>query len=297
MKKVLLAGKSGIIGSHIYKYLIDKYNVFSITRSKEDLAPNRFFCDLNNLDQVAEFVDTYPKFDSLIFLVGLAHSKGKNKELKEFDKVNFLTLYNLLNLLEKKSKVPNQIIFSSTISVYGESYKTDYYFEDSIKNGQTPYAVTKSKAEDFLLNKYSDKSWILRFSPVYAPNFERNIYKRIKIGSLFFRVGDGEKKLSLCNVKNIVKAVNCILNNKVPNGIYNISDTKEYTYNDLLNFYKAKKVAKVPFLIIKFLLVIGGMLRNNFLKDNSLKLLSNNLYPSQKISKHIKLNSLLENDS
>ena len=37
-----------------------------------------------------------------------------------------------------------------------------------------------------------------------------------------------------------------ILKDKIPNGVYNISDYKIYNYNDLLNVQKVKNLIRIP---------------------------------------------------
>ena len=54
-------------------------------------------------------------------------------------------------------------------------------------------AVSKA----YLLNKYADISWILRFAPVYCSDFRLNIKRRTRIGGRFYRVGKGFIKFSL----------------------------------------------------------------------------------------------------
>ena len=98
----------------------------------------------------------------------------------------------------------------------------------------SPYAITKLKAEKFLKKKYYDKSWILRLAPVYSDGFSMNIDRRTKMKSFFYRVGNGNTKLSLCNIENINFVSKAITNDNVPSGTYIISDHSAYTYNDLL---------------------------------------------------------------
>ena len=141
-------------------------------------------------------IEKLPKIDALIFLVGLAHKKGIGKEIDEFRKVNSQTLVNLLSALKEQAKLPNKIIFASTISVYGETKSQNIYLEDSVKKPFSPYAITKLESEDYLLSNFPTQSWILRFAPVYASNFQLNINRRTKTGNRFYKVGKGTKKLS-----------------------------------------------------------------------------------------------------
>ena len=87
--------------------------------------------------------------------MGLAHAKGKGKDLPEFKKVNYQTLVNLLSALAENNKVPDKIIFASTISVYGEKYHQRIYDEEFEQTPFSPYAITKLEAEQHLLKKYS----------------------------------------------------------------------------------------------------------------------------------------------
>ena len=107
-------------------------------------------------------------------------------------------------------------------------------------------------------------------------------------------MGDGSKKLSLCNVENIGFAVQGILDDKIPSGIYNVSDENNYSYNDLIYYSNAKWILPIPHCLVKGLYYIGKLTNNIFLKENSIKLISDNVFPSNKIRQHIQLPSKLE---
>jgi nucleoside-diphosphate-sugar epimerase len=293
-KPILLAGANGNIGSFIFEKLNKEYAITRVDYTQGILGDNYFSLDLTNELEVSTFSKTSPKHNALIFLVGLAHKKGKGQEFEEFRRINKQTLVNLLSALEVQGKLPNKIIFSSTISVYGEKMNKNIYNEDSDKNPFSPYAVTKLEAEEFLLKNYGAQTWILRFSPVYASDFQLNINRRTRAGSLFYKVGNGSKKLSLCNLENIGAVVQDILKEKVPAGVYNISDEIEYSYNDLLNHVNAKWIVRIPAFIVNGLYYIGKMVKNIFLKENATKLLSDNIFPSDKIQTYINLPATLD---
>ena len=196
---------------------------------------------------------------------------------------------NLLTALQEKNKLPEKIIFSSTISVYGEKYHQSVYVEDSGKNSFSPYAVTKLEAEHYLMENFENSSWILRFAPVYSSNFQLNINRRTKIGNNYYKVGKGNKKLSLCNIENIKTAVIGIIQGNIPAGIYNLSDSKEYSYNYLLTWCTAKKVIRIPQFVVKILYLFGKIINNTFLKENTVKLLTDNIFPADKIRSFIDL--------
>jgi len=195
--------------------------------------------------------------------------------------------------MKKYKKVPEKIIFSSTISVYGENKHKETFDEKSKLNPKSPYALSKVSAEKYLGLNFSENSWILRFAPVYGDNFTLNIDRRTKIKNFFYRPGDGAKKMSLCNIFNINSVVEAIIKNEVPSGIYNISDRKYYTYNDLLKKVNAKSFIRIPNIFFHLSLLIGTFFKINFLAENSIKLLTNNFYPSKKIQYFVNLDHKL----
>jgi len=293
MNNILLVGANGFIGSFLYKELKKEFPITSIDYSTGAIENDFFTLDLTQKPEIEDFAKKCTQFDTLIFLVGLAHKKGKGKDLSVYRNINTQTLINLLSSLKEQGKLPVKIIFASTISVYGEKYDRYIYDEKSQNRPFSPYAVTKLKAEEFLVKHYADKSWILRFAPVYSSDFLLNINRRTKTGNSFYRVGKGERKLSLCNIENIKTAVNGIIQGNVPQGIYNISDTVEYSYNNLLSWSNAKKVIRVPQFAIKLLYVLGKLINNTFLKENMVKLITDNIFPSDKIRSFIDLPSTL----
>ena len=63
------------------------------------IEDNFFHLDLTNKVDVEIFSKKSPKCDALIFLVGLAHKKGKGQELEQFRLINKQTLINLVSRL------------------------------------------------------------------------------------------------------------------------------------------------------------------------------------------------------
>ena len=137
-KGVLLTGANGNIGSFLYSKLKDGVDLQSISISKRINKEYVTQVNLADINEVIALVEAAPHFDSLIFLVGLAHKKGKGQELDEFRRINKQTLVNLLSILEDKNKLPDKLIFASTISVYGETMNQNIYKEGSNKNPFSP---------------------------------------------------------------------------------------------------------------------------------------------------------------
>jgi hypothetical protein len=116
-----------------------------------------------------------------------------------------------------------------------------------------------------------------------------NIDRRTKLYDLYFRVGNGNSKLSLCNIINIKESFRAILKGDVPKGIYNISDSKIYNYNDLLQYQKAKYILSIPNFFIYIIYVLTKRFNIVAIKENAIKLLKDNTYPANKLMKYVNL--------
>ena len=286
---ILLAGSNGIIGSQLFSDLSLKNSVLGIG-NEEIILKNYSRLDLTDKNKVSSFIKKNEKFSILVFLTGLAHSKGKGAEYNKFFAVNVQTLMNLLEVMKSQNKLPGKIIFSSTISTYVEKYSVTEYHEDSEQTPKSPYAITKVEAEKYLLANYGDISWILRFAPVYTSDFKLNIERRTKIKGKYYRIGNGKNKLSILSINNITDVISSIIEEKVPSGIYNISDSIDYTFNDLLKSTSANGIIQIPSFLVKMLYFLNKPMGINFINENSIKLLTHNVYPSTKIQKFVKLN-------
>ena len=64
---------------------------------------------------------------------------------------------------------------------------------------------------------------------------------------------------------------------------------------DLLERFSTSIVIKIPKIFIRFSMLVGIVLKNRFIIDNSIKLISDNLYPSKKLNEFIKLDKNIWN--
>ena len=86
--RILIVGGNGYIGSHLYSQLEQQASVTSIDYGNGPAEKDFINLDLTNTDKINDFVANCDHVDVLIFLVGLAHAKGKGKEFPEFKKIN-----------------------------------------------------------------------------------------------------------------------------------------------------------------------------------------------------------------
>ena len=312
MKRIVITGVNGIIGSELSGRFIDKgYFVIGIdrTESKEKEGNSEQFeyikLDITDKDRVQQFFSDL-HFDYLIHCAALVHKNSPDLSLDNFMKINFEGTKNIFNSVvgDKSNSGFGGAIFFSTIEVYGGEGRDKVISEDDECKPITFYGQSKVAAEKYLLklNKESKLPIIvLRLAPVYSKDFLRNVKRRVLIGGdkFFYRVGDGEQRISLCSKNNVIDVVEACIEGKVPFGeVFNVADDKVYSFNDLLNYFRElmcrnRITVKIPKCIVylgaKLLsLIFSG--RKERLLSIYYKLTKDNVYAIEKAKKLFKYN-------
>lgn len=290
--KILITGVNGFIGSHIYNELKDKHDVIGISRSSSSNICNQYIsCDLTDKNSLTDVIKKHRDIDIIVHCAALAHNKGNDLSFDRFQKVNYGVTKDLVDLSNEYLNL-KQFIFLSTISVYGERMDKSIYKEDDECYPKSPYAVAKKKSEEYIGDNCKSSYFMLRLAPVYSDTFKLNIQRRTELKGINYIVGKGDNKLSLCNVKNITDVLSNIIDGNVSqNEIYNISDEKEYSFIYMLDINNVSKFKIIiPKFAIKMLYGINKVtLKKQFIEENSIKLLTDNIYSSEKIRKSIDL--------
>ena len=166
MKKIIVTGGSGFIGSNLIEYLIKK-KYFVINIDKLSYAANsynlinidkknyRFIkADINNRKKILKILNKFQP--SAIFnLAAETHVDRSIDDPKDFINSNILGVYNLLETIKaytKRRKKKLKLIHISTDEVYGDilSGRSN---ENFAYKPSSPYAATKASA-DHLIKAY-----------------------------------------------------------------------------------------------------------------------------------------------
>ena len=183
MNKILVTGGLGYIGSHTvvalqkagYEVIIiddlsnTEIGVLDRITSISGIKPSYFEIDLKDQDKVNEFFKSN-KIDGIInFAAHKAVGESVEKPLMYY-RNNLLGLINLLDAM--KDFDTDNIIFSSSCTVYGQADKMPINEQTPLKKPESPYGKTKQMGEEILEDFSSafDKNVIcLRyFNPVGA---------------------------------------------------------------------------------------------------------------------------------
>src|SRR6056300_1058018 len=156
MKNILLTGGAGYIGSHVTNLLIDQgYNVTIIdsliTGNKTLINPKAKFinCDIADTKNISEVLINN-QFDIVMHFAGLIRVDESVNEPEKYNEFNFEKAKIFLNICFENGL--KEVIFSSTASVYGNPIKNNVSENDEL-NPLNPYAETKLKLENFLIDK------------------------------------------------------------------------------------------------------------------------------------------------
>ena len=156
MKNILLTGGAGYIGSHVTNLLIDQgYNVTIIdsliTGNKTLINPKAKFinCDIADTKYISEVLINN-QFDIVMHFAGLIRVDESVKEPEKYNEYNFEKAKIFLDTCFENGL--KKVIFSSTASVYGNPIQDNVSENDEL-NPLNPYAKTKLKLENFLINK------------------------------------------------------------------------------------------------------------------------------------------------
>tara|TARA_E500000331_G_scaffold123539_1_gene121051 strand:+ start:17256 stop:18155 length:900 start_codon:yes stop_codon:yes gene_type:complete len=283
MKKILLTGASGFLGSYILDSLQNNnYKVIKVGRSeKSDI---KIDLSLTKLSKIT--------VDYVIHVAGKAHLVPKTqKDNEEFFKVNYNGTNNLLHGLDTTKL--KSIIFISTVAVYGKE-EGELIGENSPLLGKTPYALSKIQAEQSIIdfgNTHNIATVVLRLPLVTGVNplgNLRSIIKAIKKG-YYFRIGKGEARKSIISASDVAYLIPELFN---LNGVYNLTDISHPTIYEIdsiiANKFK-KKIKSIPVYLIKVIAKIGDIFYFFPFNSSKVEKLTKNLtFSNKKLFNEIK---------
>ncbi len=244
MKKILITGASGFIGSFLVETALSRhYEVYAALRKTSNTSyledPRITYIEL-------DFSDTYelsrkilkaPYFDYVIHNAGVTRAFYK----KDYLTSNYEYTKNLIDAFISLKKVPEKFIYMSSLAAYGpgDPLKLMPVKSSDIPRPVTSYGRSKLASEKYLKSLRNFPYLIIRPTAVYGPR-EKDLLTVFKLINKNLEIFVGLKKqyLSFIYVKDLAEAVFLALESNIINRDYFVSDGNVYDGNMLGNIIR-----------------------------------------------------------
>jgi dTDP-glucose 4,6-dehydratase len=263
MKKYLITGGAGFIGSHFIEMLLNHeedalvYNLDKLTYAgKHENMPffdvkRHFFIQGDICDQtlVSNLFKTH-NFDVVVNFAAESHVDNSIDEPSIFMQTNIIGVVNLLNNAKRywKDYTSHLFIQISTDEVYGSLGRDGLFDEDSFIRPNSPYSSSKASADLIAMSYYKTYGLpvvITRSSNNFGPRQDKEkLVPKTILNSLngvkIPLYGNGKNVRDWIYVKDNCNAILQLLKSALIGQVYNIGGLNERTNLEIIEIILSK---------------------------------------------------------
>jgi len=258
MKKILITGGAGFIGSHVVRKMVREYPDWQIINldqltyagNLENLrdvenSPNYHFIrgDINNVPFLEKLFGEHD-IDGVIHLAAESHVDRSIAEPMSFIHTNIVGTVNLLNVCRHhwKEEAGKRFYHISTDEVYGSLGQEGLFTEETAYDPRSPYSASKASSDHLVRayhHTYGLPVVLSNCSNNYGPNQFPEKLIPLAIHNILHRkpipvYGQGENVRDWLYVEDHASAIDLIFRQGVSGRTYNIGGINEWKNIDLI---------------------------------------------------------------
>ncbi|MFN8256617.1 MAG: dTDP-glucose 4,6-dehydratase [Bacteroidales bacterium] len=259
IKKLLITGGAGFIGSHVARLFVNKYPEYQIVNLDKltyagnlqnlndiEAKPNYVFIKGDILDAglLKQIFDEF-QFDGVIHLAAESHVDRSISSPLDFINTNVVGTANLLNAAREawNGNFDGKLFYHiSTDEVFGSLGKEGYFTEKTAYDPRSPYSASKASSDHLVrayFHTYKLPAIVSNCSNNYGPNqFPEKLIPlaihNIKNEKPIPVYGKGENIRDWLFVEDHARAIDLLFHKGVAGETYNIGGDNELTNLNLI---------------------------------------------------------------
>lgn len=250
IKKILLTGSTGFVGTNLVFGLAEDYNLRCLVRKTSNISRIKKFVPEFLIGDVTDYNSLCEAVKGVDFVIHAA-ALIRARSVKEYYAVNHVGTKNLVNAVLNFNPALERFIFISTQAAVGPSDGFRFKGYDCLANPVSDYGKSKLLAEKEVERLNGKIEFvILRPSVIYGP-WDKDLLFLFKLAKFGILPAFSNFFFQLLFVKDLVEICRRLLQRNTGSKIFNVADGNFYSWLNVVKIFEGvynKKICKLTFL-------------------------------------------------